>query len=155
MQEIAGKVVAKKIAATCYHDEIHKVISRYKNQIPLSQILSITNSVLREELEINLNLKPEEHLKHAIHGHGFKYVCEDTLELPNVPAWIAEQMTESERAAFAKWYNKIQNEIEANKLGDTLQSDKPFIHHCSSQEIAEADCDGDIRHCKDACHKRS
>lgn len=25
--------------------------------------------------------------------------------------------------------------------------------HCTSQEIAEADCDGDIRHCKDVCHK--
>lgn len=27
--------------------------------------------------------------------------------------------------------------------------------HCSPQEIAEASCDGDIRHCNNACHKRS
>ena len=25
---------------------------------------------------------------------------------------------------------------------------------CSYQEIAEADCDGDIKRCKDACHKQ-
>ena len=129
MQEIANKVVA-----TCYHDELHELLSRYKSQLPHSQILIITNSALKEELELNLNLKPEEHLKqiassgpsflekHAIHGANFKYVGEDTLELPNVPAWIAEQMTESERAAFAKWYNKVRNEVEANKLGDTLKN---------------------------------
>lgn len=28
------------------------------------------------------------------------------------------------------------------------------LNHCSAQEIAEASCDGDIRRCNDACHKR-
>lgn len=135
MQEIANKVVA-----TCYHDELHELLSRYKKQLPNSQILLITHSALKEELNLCVEVNPallssaEEHLKqitssgpsflkeHAIHGAGFKYVGEDTLELPNVPAWIAEQMTESERAAFAKWYNKVRNEVEANKLGDTLKN---------------------------------
>ena len=31
--------------------------------------------------------------------------------------------------------------------------DKVYKGHCSSQEIAEAGCDGDIRHCKNACSK--
>lgn len=135
MQEIANKVVA-----TCYHDELHEILSRYKKQLPNSQILLITHSALKEELNLLVEVNPallssaEEHLKqitssgpsfaekHALHGADFKYVGEDTLELPNVPAWIAEQMTESERAAFAKWYNKVCNEVEANKVGDTLKN---------------------------------
>ena len=51
MQEIANRVIA-----TCYHDELHELLSRYKTQLPQSQLLLITNSALNEELECNLDL---------------------------------------------------------------------------------------------------
>ncbi len=126
MQEIANKVVA-----TYYHDELHELLSRYKKQLPNSQILLITHSALKEELNLCVEVNPalhdlaEEHLKQiTTSGPSFleKHALKKKPKLSNVPAWIAEQMTESERAAFAKWYNKVNNEIEANKLGDTLKN---------------------------------
>ena len=44
---------------------------------------------------------------------------------------------------------KWKSEYEAQHITDA--QDYAFKHHCSVQEIAEADCDGDIRHCKNAC----
>ncbi len=125
MQEIANRVVA-----TCFHNDIHELLSRYKKQLPHSQIFLITQSAIKEELEFSaenpaLHDLAKEHLQQIVSsGPNFleKYALKEKLELPNIPTWIAEQMTESERAAFAKWYNKVNNEIEANKLGDTLKN---------------------------------
>ena len=70
------------------------------------------------------------HCKNACHkfrGHD-AVILMDELENPSkfpesIPKWIADQMNGVERAAFSKWYTKIQNEIEANKVGDTLCQD--------------------------------
>lgn len=128
MQEIAQQ----------FKEELQELLNRYKNKIPVSCLMNITQNVFHKTLSIKyhpeLHNFTEEHSKqivssgpsfleqHAIQCADFKYVGEDTLELPNIPAWIVEQMTESEKAAFAKWYNKVRNEIEANKLGDTLKN---------------------------------
>lgn len=57
---------------------------------------------------------------------------------------------------YAKGFPLI-DELEGTwrYAGDMPNKSQVPQHHCSPQETAEADCDGDICKCKNVCHKRS
>ena len=78
---------------------------------------------------------------------------------PKIPA---HQLVNTISSVLCKQLNIKRASIKWEKkrcpvfMGFDYAKGFPIIDeiNCSSQEIAEADCDGDIRHCNNVCHKK-
>ena len=112
--------------ANRFKEEYTELLSRYKEHLSNAQIMSILQSVTKKQIGFKDN---PERFKGLGYAKGFTIVDE-----------LNHMHTEQD------FKNAWKSEKEAEDL--------IYKGHCSSQEIAEADCDGDIRHCNDACHKK-
>ena len=111
--------------ANRFKEEYTELLSRYKEHLTNAQIMSILQSVTRKQIGIKDN---PERFQGYNYAKGFPIVDEI-------------QHLQTERDFKNAW--KSEEEVRS----------KVYKGHCSAQEIAEADCDGDIRHCKNACGK--
>ena len=109
-----------------FREELQELLDRYKDQLTNPQIMRIAQSIFTRTIGFKDN---PERLKGVGYAKGFPIIDE-----------VNHLQTEQD------FKNAWKSEKEARDL--------VYKGHCSSQEIAEADCDGDIRHCKDACGKR-
>ena len=107
-----------------FHEELTEIISRYQSKISARQLINTVSSVLCKQLDIKrASIKWERNKNPVFFG-------------------------------YAKG-SPVIDELEGSMGRDAVAgiSDKVYKDPCSPQEIAEASCDGDIRHCKNACHK--
>ena len=117
--------------ANRFKEEYTELLSRYKEHLSNAQIMSILQSVTKKQIGFKDN---PDRFKGYNYAKGFPII--DELE----GTW--------------RYAGDVPNKSQVPQHIIDAQ-DYAFKHHCSAQEIAEADCDGDIRHCKNACHKRS
>lgn len=145
MQEIANR----------FKEEYTELLSRYKEHLSNAQIMSILQSVTRKQIGIKDN---PERFQGYYYAKGFPIV-DELNHLQTAQDFKNEWKSEEEVRAkigpvvTGRFSSKVPN-IQQVPQHITDAQDYAFKHHCSAQEIAEADCDGDIRHCKDACRKR-
>lgn len=127
MQEIANR----------FKEEYTELLSRYKEHLTNAQIMSILQSVTRKQIGIKDN---PERFKGLDYAKGFPVIDE-----------IQHLQTERDFEGIWKSVEEAQHMIAEGALGrDAVAGIK---HTCSPQEIAEADCCGDVYKCKNACGK--
>lgn len=127
-----------------FREEYSELLSRYKDRLPNSVLIPIIQEITRKELAwIN---RPElaEKAKILLATMGTDVLAP---RFEGVWRFAGDAPNESQ----APQHVTDAQEYTLHDLRSV--QDRVFKHHCSSQEIAEADCDGDIRHCKNACGK--
>lgn len=125
MEEIVSK----------FGEELQELLDRYKDHLTNPQIMRVAQHIFHE------TLSPEKHPEHL------KQMNLDPSKIIDIP-------DNKMKHCFKNEWKSIE-ELEGSMGRDAVAgvNDKVYKGHCSSQQIAEADCDGDIRHCKNACGK--
>ena len=131
--------------ANQFKEEYTELLSRYKEHLTNAQIMSILQSLTRKQIGFKDNPERFHDLDYA---PGFPTVDElKTIKEIDAELKACKKDSAMYRMLKAKKFTmlyggKWHNEEEAKTR-----------RLCSPQEIAEADCDGDVYKCKNACGK--
>ena len=110
-----------------FGEELQELLDRYKDHLSTPTIMRIAQPIFKKTIGFRDN--PE---RFKFKGLGY------ATGFP-----IIDELNHLQTEQDFKYAWKSEKEVRA----------MVYKGHCSAQEIAEADCDGDIRHCKDTCGK--
>lgn len=131
MEEIASK----------FGEELQELLDRYKDHLTNPQIMRVAQHIFHE------TLSPEKH------PERLKQMNLDPSKIIDIPDNKMKHCFKGEWKSTEELEGSAGRDAVAGISDKVYKVYKVYKGHCSSQQIAKANCDGDIRHCKNACGK--